>query len=280
MQNHESEKYRKLALRVYEKLPRNRAYALGESSLEALAALAKAYGDAGGSLSNMAGDDGKTGEEKFGEVLIELGEYVPGLFQPKPDEAPTLPEWPRNPLTNELMPNPFAKETESLAAQSKLMARDPALAKAMKAAVENPWQYYFDLEEEKQKREHVAAIKYSEQDHARNPFVEGQGGLTEQSELQKRDPVRAAVFKRESAPVSLPFTPGSVNETVRGAMYRKAPRLHQWCENSQAICQRWHDEKIAALKTAEEQARAYREQLEKQLQREQTKRPAIGFEHA
>jgi hypothetical protein len=38
--------------------------------------------------------------------------------------------------------------------------------------------------------------------------------------------------------------------------------------------------KSAALKAAEEKARADREQLEKQLQREQTKRRPIGFEHA
>ena len=38
--------------------------------------------------------------------------------------------------------------------------------------------------------------------------------------------------------------------------------------------------KSAALKAAEEKARADREQLEKQLRREQTKRPPIGFEHA
>jgi hypothetical protein len=95
----------------------------------------------------------------------------------------------------------------------------------------------------------------------------------------KRDPVRVEIFKRESAPVKLPFTPGSVELTVRGAMYRKAPQLYQWCENSRQTCQRWHDEKITALKAAEEQARAVREQLEKQLQREQTKRPIGTFEH-
>jgi hypothetical protein len=54
----------------------------------------------------------------------------------------------------------------------------------------------------------------------------------------------------------------------------------QWTENARATCQRWHDERIAALKAAEAQARVDREQLEKQLQREQTKRLAFGFEHA
>jgi hypothetical protein len=281
MENHESAKFRKIALRVFEKLPRARAYALGDAALEGLGAFCKAWHEAGNSLSNIEGDDGKTGEDHFGEVLQELGAFEPSLFQPPPGEAPTLPEWPRHPLTGELMPNPFAKESASLAAQSKLMARDPALAKAMKAAVENPWQYYFDLEEEKQKREHVAAVKYGEQDHARNPFVEGKGGLDEQSEFVKRnDPVRVEIFKREAKPASLPFVPGNEDQTVRGKLYTKNPRLYQWTENARATCQRWHDERITALKAAEAQARADREALEKQLQREQTKRPAFGFEHA
>jgi len=129
----------------------------------------------------MVGDDGKSGEDHFAEVLQELGTLEPSLFQPKPDAPPTLPEWPRHPLTGELMPNPFAKESASLAAQSKLMARDPALAKAMKAAVENPWQYFFDLEEEKQKREHRAAISYTADDHKNNPYIHG--GLIEQANL-------------------------------------------------------------------------------------------------
>jgi hypothetical protein len=43
--------------------------------------------------------------------------------------------------------------------------------------------------------------------------------------------------------------------------------------------QRWQDERIGALKAAEEQAPADGEALEKQLQREQTKRPMGTFEH-
>lgn len=279
MENHEDAKFRKIAERVYEKLPRNRAYALDDAGKEGLAALCKAYGAAGNSLSNMEGDDGKSGEDHFGEVLQELGAFEPSLFQPRPDEAPTLPEWPRHPLTGERMPNPFAKESASLAAQSKLMARDPALAKAMKAAVESPWQYYFDLEEEKQKREHVAAIRYSADDCKNNPFIHG--GLKEQSEFAKRnDPVRVEIFKREAKPVSLPFTPGSADQTVRGKLYTKNPRLYQWTENARATCQRWQDERITALKAAEAQARADREALEAQQRREENKRPAFGFEHA
>jgi hypothetical protein len=259
------QEYRKFADRIFSKLPRSRFYAMTDASWEGLAAFVKSYADAGGSLSNMKGDDGKSGEDKFGEVLQELGEYVPGLFQPKPDEPTPLPKWPRHPLTNELMPNPFAKETASLAAQSKLMARDPALAKAMKAAVENPWGYFFELEEQKQKREHRTSISFTAADHTRNPFVTG--SLTAQSEFVKRnDPVRVEIFKREAQPVSLPFIPGSVNETVRGTMYRQAPRLYQWTENARATCERWNDERIAELKAAETKARADREALEKQTE--------------
>jgi len=97
-----------------------------------------------------------------------------------------------------------------------------------------------------QKREHAAAIKYGEQDVARNPHVTG--GLKEQSELVKRDPIRAAVFKRDAEKVKLPFTPGNVNETIRGQLYTKAPRLYQWGENARATCQQWNDERIAHSK--------------------------------
>jgi hypothetical protein len=66
----------------------------------------------------------------------------------------------------------------------------------------------------------------------------------------------------------LPFVPGSVNETIRGKLYNKSPRLFQWTESAKATCQQWQDERIAALKVAEAQARADREQLENQLRRE------------
>jgi hypothetical protein len=254
------QEYRKFAERIFSKLPRSRFYAMTDASWEGLAAFVKSYVDSGNSLSNMKGDDGESGEEKFAKVLTELGDYVPNLFQPKPDEAPTLPEWPRHPLTGELMPNPFAKETASLAAQSKLAARDPALAKAMKAAAENPWQYFFDLADAAQTREHVAAISYDGKTHESNPFVAG--NLTAQSEFVKRnDPARVAVYKRESAPVKLPFTPGNEDLTVRGAMFRSSPRLFQWCENSRQTLEQWRAEEIRSLEAEKAQAQARLEKL-------------------
>jgi hypothetical protein len=262
MENIELAKYRKIAERVYSKLERNRAYALEAAGGEALAAFCKAWNDAGNSLSNMVGDDGKTGEDHFGQVLQALGEYIPGLFQAKPDEAPKLPEWPVDPFGRPL-PNPFDKATSSLAAQSKLMARDPALAKAMKAAAEDPRSFFFDVEEAKQKREHRAAISYTAADHTRNPFVAG--NLTEQSEFVKRgDPARVENYKREAEPVKLPFTPGSVELTVRGALYAKHPRLYQWCENARQTCERWRAEEIAALEKEKAQAQARLEKLQKE----------------
>jgi hypothetical protein len=243
---------------AYKRLPGNRAHALDAAGEEAIGGLAKEYFAANGGVGT---------EGEYGKVLLELGDYVPGLFQPEPDAQLKLPEWPRHPITGELMPNPWEKGHESLTTQSKLLARDPELAKAMKMAAENPWQYFFDVEEEKQKREHVAAIKYGESDHAHNPYVHG--GLTEQNELQKRDPVRAEIFKREAQPLKLPFAPGSVNETIRGQLYIKAPKLYQWTERARTTCEQWQAERIATLKAAEEKARQDREQLEKQLRREE-----------
>ena len=63
--------------------------------------------------------------------------------------------------------------------------------------------------------------------------------------------------------------------------YRAPVRAHlQWCTVQSACECEGISTKSAALKAAEEKGRADREQLEKQLQREQTKRPPIGFEHA
>jgi hypothetical protein len=268
MEPHESDRYKKFAQRVYKKLVGNRAYALNPAALEGLAAFCKSWHDAGGELSDSKPYQlAESGEEAFGKVLTELGQFSPGLFQPKPDGALEPPKIPVDPVSGQPLPNPWA--TNNLAAQSFVQKTDPELATYFKQAASDPWKWAIAWRDKESKREHRAAITYTADDHARNPFVTG--GLTEQSEFLKRDPIRAEIFKREAEPVKLPFTPGSVNETVRGQLYVKNPRLYQWCENSRATCEQWNAERLAALKAAEQQARVEREALEKQLRREEAK---------
>ena len=122
------------------------------------------------------------------------------------------------------MPNPFAKGSQSLAAQSKLMARQPELAKAMKAEAENPWGYFFDVEEAKQKQEHRAAISYTADDHARNPYLKGSGGLKEQSELVKRDPGTGGDFQTRSRAGVIALRSGQPEHyAARSALYQRHP---------------------------------------------------------
>jgi hypothetical protein len=72
-------KYTKLAREIYARLPDNRNYAFSEVEAIALGAFAKAWNE----KNSFATDGG--GHEKFGEALRELGGYVPGLYQVRPE---------------------------------------------------------------------------------------------------------------------------------------------------------------------------------------------------
>jgi hypothetical protein len=203
MENQQLEKLRKFAMNAYKMLPGNRSYALNETALEGMAALAKAY---------IHGNDGVGTEKEFGKILTELGAFVPNLFQPKPDESKQPPKIPTDPVSGERLPNPWAKGNENLAAQSFVQKTDPELAEYFKQAASDPWKFAIQWQDKESKRELRAAFTYTTDDHKNNPFATGR--LTEQGELQKRDPVLAEIYKREAQPVSLPFVPGSVKVKI------------------------------------------------------------------
>jgi hypothetical protein len=172
MEPHESDRYKKFAQRVYKKLAGNRAYALNPAALEGLAAFCKAWHDAGGELSDSKPYAlAESGEENFGKVLTELGQFSPGLFHPKPDGALEPPKIPTDPVSGLPLPNPWA--TNNLAAQSFVQKTDPELVEYFKQTSSDPWKFAIQWQDKESKREHRAAITYTTDDHARNPFVTG-----------------------------------------------------------------------------------------------------------
>src|SRR6266581_4376302 len=141
--NEERERLTKFALRAYEKLPGNRAYALDEQGAMALGALACAWHERGNKLDNSDGG----GEDQFGEVLKKLGAFT-NLFQQQAAEPKPLRKMWADPITGQLLKNPFSSATQKLSAQKLIMERDPDLAAALKKSAENPWQFVADLQDE------------------------------------------------------------------------------------------------------------------------------------
>jgi hypothetical protein len=117
----------KLARETYTRLPHNRNYALSDEQAMLLGAFAAAWREHPD--HSLYGE----GSPNLGEALTELGKNVPTLFQQRPGDAPPTPKPWCDPVTGAQLPNPFAKATADLKAQTILTQRDPALAAHFRA---------------------------------------------------------------------------------------------------------------------------------------------------
>src|SRR2546423_488951 len=159
--------WQELALSVYSELPRNRAYALTSDAQRSLGALAAGWREAGNSFATA-----DNGREKFAKFLQnEVGPLVPGLFQENASDPPELPKVWRDPVTSEILPNPWL--THDNKAKALLGKRDPALAAHFQAMAKSPYEHLARMQDAQAAAARKKAIKYDEKIHEINPFVTG-----------------------------------------------------------------------------------------------------------
>jgi hypothetical protein len=106
---------------VYNKNPRNRAYAVNGESRRQLVALWRACRDATADASDA--------EETFKSAIEQFAAAGVNCLQPSPPNELQPPQMERDPLGN-VLPNPFDKSAPDLTGQAILSQRNPKL-KAM-----------------------------------------------------------------------------------------------------------------------------------------------------
>jgi hypothetical protein len=242
----------KLARETYTRLPYNRNYALSDEQAMLLGAFAAAWREHPD--HSLYGE----GSPNLGEALTELGKNVPTLFQQRPSDPPPTPKPWCDPVTGIPLPNPFAKGSEDLRAQTILTQRDPALAAHYKAMADDPYGTLAKMQDEEARRERLKTIKYDSEIHTKmNPWVSG--NRKQQDDLTKLSPELAAYYKQESVPVSLPFGPGA-NMTERGRVW-KNPKLRAIADRADEIAKQWIAQERERLLAARAEAEARLKEL-------------------
>jgi hypothetical protein len=99
-----------------------------------------------------------------------------------------------------------------------LESKNPEYAKALKEFQRDPFTFQKKMEADKAAHIRRASIKYTAEDHAKNPWVTG--NKTEQGALKESDPILAERYKLEAGGVQLPF---ASNKTLLGALTDKLP---------------------------------------------------------
>jgi hypothetical protein len=246
-----------LALDIYNSLARNRAYALTDDAKRSLGALAAGWREAGNSFASA-----DNGREKFANFLAhDVGPLVPGLFQENASGPPELPKVWTDPVTNEILPNPWL--THDNKAKALLGKRDPALAAHFQAMAKNPYEYVARLQDNAAAAARRKAIKYDEKIHEINPFVTGTN-LSERSRLAITDPERFEVYRREAKPLQLPWTIGSRNLTGMGRL-AKNPEVRAIVGRAENILRVWVTEELKFTKSELEQHATEAQRLEAAL---------------
>ncbi len=234
-----------LAREIYEHLPRNRSYALTPEAESALGVLCAAYVEAGASLATN--DDKK----RFGELLQQLDDSLPGLFQQRPGDPKPLPKLWKNPLTGAPLPPPKTPDE-----RATLAKHDPELLMLLDELEKRPYAVTQRLREAEAQRQALVSIPYGEKEHAANVFRGN--NQTKQAEFLRRDPLLAKFHQQEARDVDIPIFGKNRNMTVENrlaknpaifAMVRIAQRIHEeWRTEDQLAAQEQRAKAEAELK--------------------------------
>jgi hypothetical protein len=247
-----------VALNVYRKLDRNRAYALTDSARVALGALAKAFRENGGSFA----DSSPSGP--FAHFLKnELAVVVDGLFQQQAADPPPLPKPWVDPITNQPLENPWlSREPWANKAKQVLEKRDLPLAKHFQAMSRDPYGTIVALQDAAAVAKQRKLISYDAETHKANPFLAG--NLTESSRFAVVDPERAEFYRREAKPLNLPWQIGKRNLTKMGQI-AKHPEVHAAAKKAEEILRAWMAEELKARKAARDRNEREAKELETAL---------------
>jgi hypothetical protein len=176
------------------------------------------------------------------KFLQILRPYTPTLWQDRPPPEPTpvdLDKW-RNPLTSSLPKNPWEEGSINLGEQGWLQAREPALAAFLKAEATGGDSYsgVARQRQEKQKRELLRNLRYTDVEHKINPFR--RSNVTEQNHFRKSNPVEAAFYEREATVIpTLPWIGDTPNLTLMSRLAAERPAIYEMCKASVKTAQQW-----------------------------------------
>jgi hypothetical protein len=160
------------------------------------------------------------------------------------------------------LPNPFAKGSEDLKAQSVSSKRDPALAEHFKAMAADPYGTLAKMQDEEVERQSLGGIPYDGEIHKLNPFLGN--NATTQAEFVRRDPELAKFYQQEATPVEIPLFGAKRNLTIEGKLF-KEPQTAAVLKVTREIQRQWFDQDRAAAtearKAAEEQIARLQSQI-------------------
>jgi hypothetical protein len=118
------------------------------------------------------------------------------------------------------LPNPLAKGSEDLKAESVSSKRESALAEHFKAMAADPYGTLAKMQDEEVERQSLGGIPYDGEIHKLNPFLGN--NATTQAEFVRRDPELAKFYKTESVPVTIPIFGAQRNLTVESKLFKDA----------------------------------------------------------
>jgi hypothetical protein len=248
------------SLRAYDKTKGARPYALTAEARHTLAILARAMFERR-TAEGRNDLDGKppSSWQEFSDLIGVLNAAGCNLLQMRPSDPRPLPRVWIDPVTSESLPNPFARGSRNLKAQSLLQLHDPDLAAYYKAMAEDPYGTLIKLKAAETQRQSLASILYGQREHESNPFL----GTNETAKgaFVKRDPLLAEFYAEEARPVGIEIFGKNKNQTVVGRL-AKDPRTWGLVQRAAQIGSEWQDaDKANALKQ-----RAVAEEVLKRLE--------------
>jgi len=215
------------------------------------------------------GERGSFSRESFAkEVLQPLAGVLPELQQETPTPEPeTSKPW-LDPVTGQYAKNPYAKDSLDLTSQGELEKRDPALASHLKAVASGvSYSFLSKLHDEREARQRLRELPYSEKEHLSNPFLlDKKTGLKPQSQFVKEhEPYVVTFYQREAATTAaLPFQAGHRNMTKVMQCHKLSPQIAAVMTRAEKL---YNEHGAAELQRFEEAAKSAEAELQRVRER-------------
>ena len=231
------DRFTKLAYEVLKKMKHSRWYAASNATVMAIGALLEAK------QASLNEGERLTPDAAVKFLEEELRPYCPVLFQnrPGPEQPPVdLSKW-KDEASGQMPPNPYSKQTFSITEQGWLETNEPRLAAYLKATAEKGLSYKYVAEQkaEKQRREALRDLVYTDEEHKYNVF-RGKN-ISLQGSFRKTLGNDVANFYRWEAetPVELPWLGEKPNLTLTSKLAKEAPQLHALVKSSTETAKTW-----------------------------------------
>jgi hypothetical protein len=247
------EHQRQAAMAAMRRLTGNRHYAVDADAQLALGAMAEAWRE----------------QKKLGQLLpMDCEPLMERLAQfdfleltQQRAVEPEKVEWPRDAITQELLPNPWLSNG-NLGARNLVNKFSPALARHMeRVAKGEQWQVYAEGLAASAERAELNAIRYDEGDHKANVFrtsdLEAQGAFVKANSPDfPKEGLKVEFFRREAKDIRPPWSHATLNRYRLGLMLKADEELGNLAMRATQIEQRWLEEQRQIVRAEEEAAKA------------------------